>query len=293
MVLVAVGFVLLIACVNVAGLSIARGHARSRELAVRTAIGASRNRLVRQLATEGFVLFAIGGTLGVVLAVWAVTALASTLPESIPRVGEIAVDARFLLVAGGFTMLTGFVSSILPALQVGRRGVSSELAGTRGTVSSAASTHRTRAVLIVVQVAVAVVLLTGASLALRSLERVNAVEKGFDPANTMTFGFVMRAAAFPTAADVREFVDRANAEITAAAPAAIESAGTTTHLPLVANNLENTFTIDGVRIEQVRTHLSQACAGCRADTGPRLERTCCRAGTSNPEMAMRHSRSRL
>ena len=248
-VLVAVGFVLLIACVNVAGLSIARGHARSRELAVRTAIGASRNRLVRQLATEGFVLFAIGGTLGLVLAAWTVTALASTLPASIPRVGEIAVDVRFLLVAGGFTMLTGFVSSILPALQVGRRGVAGELAGTRGTVSSTASTHRTRAVLIVVQVAVAVVLLMGAALALRSLERVNAVEKGFDPTNTMTFGFVMRETAFPTATDVRGFVDRVNAELTAAAPTAIASVGTTTHLPLIGNNLENTFTIDGVPIE--------------------------------------------
>ena len=114
----------------------------------------------------------------------------------------------------------------------------------RGTVSANVSTHRTRAVLIVVQMAAAVVLLTGAALALRSFQRVSAVEKGFDTANTMTFSFVMRDNRYPTAAAMRAFLARAMDSLQTAPGVAF--AGSTTHLPLGDNNLENTFTIDGV-----------------------------------------------
>ena len=244
-VLVAVGFVLLVACVNVAGLSIARGQARTRELAVRTAIGASRGRLVAQLATEGLVLFVIGGGLGLALAAWSVNALAASLPASLPRVHEIAIDARFFLIAGSATLLTGLLASIFPAVQVARRGPAADLAGARGMVSSAKSTNRTRATLIVAQIAAAVVLVTGAALALRSFDRVNAVDKGFDPTRTMTFTVVLRDNRYPQATDLRTFVNRVNVTLPASAPGAIEAMGTTTHLPLAMNNLENVFTVDG------------------------------------------------
>jgi putative ABC transport system permease protein len=242
-VLVAVGFVLLIACVNVAGLSIARGHARSRELAVRAAIGASRSRLVRQLATESIVLFAIGGMAGVILAAWGVSTLASALPASIPRVHEIAIDSRFLIFGVVITATAGLLVSVLPALQIARRGPARDLAGSRGTVSAGRSTQRTRSLLIVAQVAAAVVLLAGAALALRSFQRVNAVDRGYDTANTMTFGFVLRAPRFPSADDMRAFLARTN-EALQASPGA-QVVGTTTHLPLSDNNLENRFTVDG------------------------------------------------
>jgi putative ABC transport system permease protein len=247
-VLVAVGFVLLVACVNVAGLSIARGQARTRELAVRTAIGASRGRLIAQLATEGLVLFAIGGGLGLALAAWSVSALAASLPASIPRTHEIAIDARFFLIAGGATLLTGLLASVFPAWQVARRGPAAHLAwaGGRGTVSATRSTNRARAALIVAQIAAAVVLVTGAALALRSFQHVNAVDNGFSPVNTMTFSVVLREHRYPQTTDMRTFLDRVNAALSASVPGAIEAAGTTTHLPLAQNNFENTVTVDGV-----------------------------------------------
>ena len=242
-VLVAVAFVLVIACVNVAGLSIARGHARAREFAVRTAIGASRGRLIRQLTTEGLVLFATGGALGLALAGWGVAALGATLPASLPRAHEIAIDARFFLFGSLLTLVAGVLSSALPALQIARRDLSGDLTSSRGAVSPHRRAQRTRGALIVAQVAAAVVLLAGAALALESYARVTAADKGFDATGTMTFGFVLRDTTFRTAGAMRAFMARAN-DALQAAPGVV-FAGTTTHLPLADNNFENTFTVDG------------------------------------------------
>ncbi len=246
-VLIAVGFVLLIACVNVAGLSIARGSARGRELAVRVAIGASRGRLVRQLATEGLLLFAIGGAVGLTLAAWGVSALASDLPASIPRAGEIGVDWRFLTFGAAVTLGAGLLCSVLPALSIARRGPAASLAGARGTVSAARSVQRTRGMLIAAQIAVAVVLVAGAALALRSFDQVRKADRGFETAQTMTFSFVMRDERYPSADNLRAFSARVN-EMLETMPG-IEAAGLTTHLPLADNNLENSFTVDGSPVE--------------------------------------------
>ena len=246
-VLVAVAFVLLIACVNVAGLTIARGSARGRELSVRAAIGASRGRLVRQLATEGLVLFIIGGAIGLTVAALGVAALASKLPASLPRAAEISVDWRFVAFGGALTLIPGFIFSVLPALAVARRGPASGLVGARGTVSTGRAAQRTRGVLIAAQIAAAVVLLTGAALALRSFDRVRRADKGFETARTMTFAFVMRDRAFPTVEGMKAFAARA-VEALQSAPG-VEAAGATTHLPLADNNLENTFTVDGSPVE--------------------------------------------
>jgi putative ABC transport system permease protein len=245
-VLVAVGFVLLIACVNVAGLTIARGSARGRELAVRAAIGASRARLVCQLATEGLVLFVIGGAIGLTLAAWGVAALASELPASLPRAAEISVHWRFVAFGAALTLISGLLFSVLPALSIARRGPASGLAGAR-TVSAGRAVQRTRSILIAAQIAAAVVLLAGAALALRSFDRVRKADKGFETAQRMTFGFVMRDRAFPQAADMKAFAGR-TVEALQAAPG-VEAAGLTTHLPLADNNLENTFTVDGSPVE--------------------------------------------
>ena len=246
-VLMAVGFVLLIACVNVAGLTIARGSARGRELAVRAAIGASRGRLVRQLATEGLLLFAIGGAVGLTLAAWGVNALAAELPASIPRAGEITVDWRFLTFGAAMTLAAGMIFSVLPAFSIARRGPSAGLAGSRGTVSAARSVQRTRGMLIAAQIAAAVVLVAGAALALRSFDHVRKADSGFETAQTMTFGFVMRDQRYPAASDLRTF--STSVYDTLAAVPGIEAVGLTTHLPLGDNNFENSFTVDGSPVE--------------------------------------------
>ena len=245
--LVAVGFVLLIACVNVAGLAIARGSARGRELSVRAAIGASRSRLVRQLATEGLVLFIIGGGIGLTVAAWGVAALASELPASLPRSAEISVHWRFVAFGAALTLISGLLFSVLPALSIARRGPASGLAGGRGTASAGRAVQRTRGILIAAQIAAAVVLLAGAGLALRSFDRVRKVDKGFETSQTMTFGFVLRDRAFPKAADMKAFAAR-TMEALQAAPGVV-TAGLTTHLPLADNNLENSFTVDGSPVE--------------------------------------------
>jgi predicted permease len=217
--------------------------ARGRELAVRAAIGASRGRLVRQLATEGLLLFVIGGAIGVTLAAWGVSALASELPASIPRVDEIGVNWRFLTFGAAVTLVAGMLFSVLPALSIARRGPAAGLAGSRGTVSAARSVHRTRGLLIAAQIAAAVVLVAGAALALRSFDRVTRADRGFETSQTMTFSFVMPDRRFPSADSLRAFSARMN-EALAATPG-LEIAGLTTHLPLADNNFENGFTVDG------------------------------------------------
>ena len=246
-VLMAVGFVLLIACVNVAGLTIARGSARERELAVRAAIGASRGRLVRQLATEGLLLFTIGGAVGLTLAAWSVNALAAELPASIPRVGEIGVDWRFMVFGTAVTLAAGMLFSLLPAFSIERRGASAGLAGSRGTVSAARSVQRTRGMLITAQIAAAVVLVAGGALALRSFNHVRNADRGFDTTQTMTFGFVMRDQGYPAAGDMRAFATRVYESL--ATMPGVETAGLTTHLPLGSNNFENQFAVDGSPVE--------------------------------------------
>jgi FtsX-like permease family len=171
-------------------------------------IGASRGRLVRQLATEGLVLFVIGGALGLTLAAWGVAALASELPATLPRAAEISVDWRFVAFGAALTLTSGLLFSVLPALSIARRGPASGLAGARGTVSAGRAVQRTRGILIAAQIAAAVVLLAGAALALRSFDRVRQADKGFETDRTMTFGFVMRDRSFPQAAHMKDFAGR-------------------------------------------------------------------------------------
>lgn len=243
LVLASVAFLLLIACINVAGLALASGSARERELGVRQAIGASRGRLVRQLATEGLVLFAVGGLAGIGLAAWVVAAFAPALPASLPRVHEIALDWRFLAFGFLLVLATGLLFSVLPAMSVARRGRVLDLAGSRDSLSASRGTARTRAALIVVQIGVAVVLLSGAALALQSFNRVRHADTGFDTAGTMTFGFVMGDVRYPTAEAMRAFLT--DVTRTLDSTPGVRSAGLTTHLPLSDQNLENSVTVDG------------------------------------------------
>ena len=180
----AVILLLTIACVNVTNLLLAQGAQRRTELAVRTALGASRARIIRQLLAETLLLAAIGGVLGVGLAHVAVDALLALGPPELPRVGAIAVDQAVLVFAAGLTTLTGLLVGLLPAFH----GFNTSVPGgaPKDSMRVAGGHQLTRRSLVVVQVALALVLLVSAGLLLRSLQHLFAVPPGFDPAELLT-----------------------------------------------------------------------------------------------------------
>jgi putative ABC transport system permease protein len=180
MLLGAVGFVLLIACANVASLLLARGSARRRELALRSALGAPRRRLIRQLLTESVLLAALGGALGLVVAYGGVQALIALAPESIPRLTEVQVDRRVAGFAIAASALVGVLFGIVPALQGARPQVVEALKDGGRTGTARPGVQR---MLVVAEVALALVLLIGAGLMLTSFSRLRAVDVGFDPTN--------------------------------------------------------------------------------------------------------------
>jgi putative ABC transport system permease protein len=175
--LAAVGFVLLIACANVANLLLARASARRREIAVRQALGASRARLVRQLLTESLALSLAGGVVGLALAAWGVEALVRLAPANLPRVTEIRVDLPVLLFTLGAAFVTGLLFGLVPALQTAGGEMSASLKDSaRGSTGRG---RRVRSLLVVAEFALALVLLTGAALLLRTLARLQGVDPGF------------------------------------------------------------------------------------------------------------------
>ena len=180
----AVGFLLLLACVNVANLLVARGAARQHELAIRTALGGTRWRLVRQLLAESTLLSAAGGVLGVVLAYWLLRLLLSLAPPDIPRIHEISVDRMSLVFAIGAAALCGMVFGAFPAIQASGGGRLHLLA--RASRTSAVSPHHTRRALMVVEVALALVLLAGCGLMGRTMMGLNSVNPGFQADHLLT-----------------------------------------------------------------------------------------------------------
>jgi len=179
----AVGFVLLIACANVAGLLIARGAARRRELAVRTALGAGRARLMQQLLTESLVLAAAGGILGLIVAQWTLQLLVAAAPENLPRLDDVTLDWRVALFAFAATIVVGVLFGLTPALQSSRPELNADLkdGGRTGTARTGL-----RNVMVVGQVALALVLLIGAGLMLTSFSRLRAVDPGFRTTEIVT-----------------------------------------------------------------------------------------------------------
>ena len=183
-VLGAVLLLVVIACVNVTNLLLARGVERRSEFALRTALGAPRRRLLRQLLTESLLLSACGGVLGVVLANIAVRVLVSLVPIDLPRPDAVGLDAAVFAFAGALTTLIGVLVAIVPARQASRLDLVASIQ--QGSPRIVASHQTTRRALVVVQVALALVLLAGAGLLLRSLDRLLAVPPGFDPAGVLT-----------------------------------------------------------------------------------------------------------
>ena len=182
----AVGFVLLLACVNVASLLLARSAARSREFAVRTALGASRARVIRQLLTESLLLGSAAGVIGLIPAIWGTQAALKLLPAALPRAEEIGLDMRVLLFSTVISLLTGALFGLVPAFKSSQANPHSALK--EGGRSSGGSHHRALATFVVTEMAIALVLLIGAGLMIRSLTRLWNVDPGFNPRNVLTFG---------------------------------------------------------------------------------------------------------
>ena len=184
---VAVGLVLMIGCVNVANLTLARAGARGRELAIRAALGAGRGRVVRQLVTESVVLASVGAALGVAGAYGAIAVLQRAAPSVLPRLETVEVDGWVLAFALGVTIVTAVATGLLPALRAARPDLTDSLKeGTSGAGTGHAR-QRLRAALVISEIALAVVLVVGAGLLIRSLWRLRAVNPGFDPQGLVTF----------------------------------------------------------------------------------------------------------
>jgi putative ABC transport system permease protein len=182
----AVGLVLFVACLNVASLLLVRGVDRRRELGVRAALGAGRLRVVQQLLTEGLLLGAAGGLLGVALARVGTGTLIGLLPADYPRIGEMGVDGRALTFAAAASLITCLAAALLPALRASRWDLLASLKG-GAQLSAAAPQRRIQQTLVVAEVALAVVVLVGSGLLIRSFQRMHAVDPGFDPQGVLTF----------------------------------------------------------------------------------------------------------
>src|SRR2546430_914698 len=184
---VAVGLVLMIGCVNVANLTLARAGARGRELAIRAALGAGRGRVVRQLVTESVVLASVGAALGVAGAYGAIAVLQRAAPSVLPRLETVEVDGWVLAFALGVTIVTAVATGLLPALRAARPDLTDSLKeGTSGAGTGHAR-QRLRAALVISEIALAVILVVGAGLLIRSLWQLRAVNPGFDPQGLVTF----------------------------------------------------------------------------------------------------------
>ena len=185
----AVGFVLLIACANVANLLLARATGRTREFTIRAALGAGRVRVVRQLLTESMLLSIASAGAGLMLAYWGTKVILKSLPEALPRVKEIGVDAHVLLFTLGVALVVGIVFGLAPALKLARSNLGETLKeGGRG---SSGTRHRTQGVFVAIEMALALVLLVGAGLMIRSLAALWNVNPGFNPHNVLTFGVTL------------------------------------------------------------------------------------------------------
>jgi putative ABC transport system permease protein len=236
-----VGCVLLVACVNVANLMLARANARQKEFALRAALGASRWRIVRQVLFESLLLALVGGALGFVLSIWALRLLLTAIPIALPVWMNFSIDLRVLGFTLAITLLTGLIFGAVPALQTSRFDLNHTLKeGGRG---ASGVRSRTRSLLVVTEIAMSLVLLVGAGLIVQSLLRLRTVKIGLDPKNVLTATLIVPRAKYKEdaqrAALIKQIVEKVSGL------PGVESASATATLPLNGNNWGRGFTVEG------------------------------------------------
>jgi putative ABC transport system permease protein len=241
----AVGFVLLIACANVANLMLARASGRQREIAVRTALGASRWRIIRQLLTESVIVALIGGGLGILIGFWGIDALRAGNPGDAAKYAagwyQLGINSTVLLFTLGLSVVSGIVFGLAPALQVSKPNLNNSLKeGSRGTTGT---THRLRSSLVVFEVALSLMLLVGAGLLTRSFLSLLRTDPGFNPDNMLTMNLVLPVAKYKEeparVAFYNDLVQRVKAQ------PGVESAALVNFLPLGGSNSSDSYLVEG------------------------------------------------
>ncbi len=235
-----VAFVLLIACANLANLLLARMETRQHEIAVRAALGAGRTRLLRELLTEAELLAIGGGALGLVTAMWGMNVFLALIPADLPRLDEIAFDARVLGFGIAVSLVTGVLFGLLPAVHASRSDLQDTLKASSARAGGAR--QRFRAVLVVAEIAIALVLLVGAGLLLRSFNMLLSENMGFDPQRVLTFQLSPNSA-YPDAAGRHGFFRDVSQGLTSLP--GVEVAGANTAPPLSGVDWTSTFAIEG------------------------------------------------
>jgi len=242
-IMAAVAVVLLIACANVANLMLVRATARESEMAIRTALGAGRSRLVRQLITESMILSIVGAAAGVMFAKWGMSVLIAMAPDDLPRVKTAAIDGTALAVTASAALLIGLVFGVLPAVQTKAGDLANALrAGARGT-RTRRHANRTKRFIVAAEVALAVTLLTGAGLLIRSFRELMAVDPGFQPDHIMTMRVLLPGKTYDTLPKIADFARQL--ESRASALPGVRSAALGNAVPLDGTSFWLSFGVRG------------------------------------------------
>jgi predicted permease len=242
----AVGFVLLIACANVANLLLARAAGRTKEIAVRAALGAGRVRIVRQLITESLILGLSGGTLGLLLAYWGVRVIGGLDMRNVPFAADVRIDAPVMFFTLAMALLTGLIFGAVPAMQSSRADVQDTLRSEARGTTSGRSTHLIRAGLVVAEVALALTLLVGAGLLIKSFGRLSSVDPGFETGNLLTFGISLPQVKYANDTTRTAFWERVIEELKAVP--GVTAVGATSVLPFGGGWSTSSFAIEGYQV---------------------------------------------
>jgi predicted permease len=238
-----VAFVLLIACANVANLTLAKTFSRQKEIAIRTAMGASASRVLRQILVESVLLALMGGAIGLIYAHFGVRLIMAFLADKVPHAVEVGLDVSVLLFTVVISVLTGVLAGVLPGLRLSRPNVNQALKQGLGRTDADSSGHNTRGILVIAEVALSLVLLFGAGLMIRSFQQLQRVNPGFDADNVMTMSLAVAGAKFPTPVEQTAFYEQVLRRVRSLP--GVESAGVIDDVPLNGNGSHQPISIEG------------------------------------------------